>query len=145
MKFVLMHLHRNGEAKTVTIKDVPQIYTDEGMIEYVKKKQLFGRHLRLFERPDRFEVVERDWPSPYKQNCVLRIGVADMLKEYDKYYNNISKRHCKAKQLTDKFTILNRQGDERSGDPNDWLVKDATGTLRVCMSRVFKGNYKRRN
>lgn len=141
MKFVLMHFMRNENATSVPIENVPQMDTDEEMIEYVRKAQLYSRYLRLFEQVDHFEVVDRDWVTPHRPNSIIRMNAVDLLAKEEKYYNKVAKKKVKAKQITGRFVILNSQGDERSGDPNDWLVIDSDGTLRVCTPEVFEGNY----
>lgn len=143
MKFVLMHFIRSDKPTAVTVADVPQMDTDEEMIEYVSETEKFGKYLRLFERVDRFEVVERDWPSPYKANSIMKMNKEDMLKPLEKYYNTVSKQKVTAKQITGTFTILNGQGDEWYGNPNDWYVQeDSPDSMhRACWPEVFKANY----
>jgi len=58
MKKVMMYLIREGKMTKVHVEDVPQMDNDEDMIQYAKDTELFGKYLRLFERPVHFEVEE---------------------------------------------------------------------------------------
>jgi len=82
-----------------------------------------------------------EYTPQYEPNKVIMINAADLIADEELYVNKVNGKTVKAKHMTGKFTISNERGDERTGDPGDWLVEDGDGTLRVVDPQTFEGCY----
>lgn len=80
----------------------------------------------------------------YEPNEVTSINARDLTTDPEHYTNNINNKPVMAQRMTGSFTITNSEGDWRSGDKGDWLVRGADGTLRICWHTVFLTNYTKK-
>lgn len=80
----------------------------------------------------------------HEPNEVILINARDLTTDPEHYTNNINNKPVMAQRMTGSFTITNPEGDERSGDKGDWLVRSADDTLHICWHAVFLTNYTKK-